>query len=108
VAQSVGINEAARRLGVCPDTVRRHVRLGLLPAKQKPRGTKYQWLVELPDVQAAPAVAGDGPNAQDYERLKELVAELRGMLGVATAELDARRKEVAQLLSLLEQSQHRR
>ncbi len=113
MAQLMGINEAARYLGVCPDTVRRHIRLGLLQARQKPRGTKYQWLVEVPEMQeAAKPDTGERvhshhqpPTVEEYERLQQLVDDLRHLLGVATTELDARRSETARLLALLERAQ---
>ena len=103
----MGINDAARRLGVCPDTVRRHIRIGLLQARQKPRGSKYQWLVEVPETrpaEAEPPLPGHVPTAAEYRRVCELADELRHMLAVATAELDARRHEVAQLFGLLDRA----
>jgi Helix-turn-helix domain len=111
VSRVMSINDAARHLGVCPDTVRRHVRLGLLPARQKPRGTKYQWLVEVPEgpthtsLNSGSSEHGHGhPTAEEYERVRELADELRRMLDVATTELAARRQEVAVLLALLERT----
>ena len=107
------INQAAQHLAVCPDTIRRHVRMGLLPAQRKARGTRFQWMVEVPDsppVEPSPSDSSQpaghtSPSAEEYRRMTELVDELRRMLTLATAELDARRQEVKQLLALLERAQ---
>ncbi len=105
----MSINGAAQYLGVCPDTVRRHIRLGLLQARQKPRGTKYQWLVDVPDTAPAdgvsPSASREVPGIEEYDHLLQMVSELRRMLDVATAELEARRQETARLLALLERAQ---
>jgi hypothetical protein len=112
---SMGILEAARRLGVSPDTVRRHIRIGLLEAHQRPRGRGYTWVVDVPDT-VIPSSPRDGrtpvsdpPGASgastaSYDQT-ELVRDLRRALDVAYTEIEARRAEVARLLALLERAQ---
>lgn len=69
------------------------------------------WLVELPDGSAdststsSAEVGGrTSPTAEEYNRLQQLVMDLRHMLQVVTAQLEARREEVAQLMRLLDRS----
>jgi predicted transcriptional regulator len=113
LAVPMSINEAARELGVSPDTVRRHIRIGLLQARQKPRGRGYQWMVELPGSLEAGSPSGldfqtsGGPSVEEYQHMKDMVAELRRALEVTTAELEARREEVGRLLTLVEQAHTR-
>jgi excisionase family DNA binding protein len=124
LANTFTILEAAQRLGVSPDTVRRRVKSGELPAHQKKRGQGFQWLVDLasfpeaPEEDARPGPADHRPAAPqpraqqgvqaaptDTGLLEALVAELRGTLQVTRAELEARRREVDRLLTLLEKTQ---
>ena len=96
----MSINEAAQCLGVCPDTVRRHIRMGLLVAKQKARGSKFQWLVEVQE-DAPAGMPGGSPTAGEYALLVEQMHELRQVLDTVTVEIAARRQEVALLLKLV-------
>jgi hypothetical protein len=114
MARSLSINDAARQLGLSPDTVRRRIRIGVLAAHQKPRGRGYQWIVDLPDAQPGTDAAGEpnadmghAPTIEEYQQMKQQVIDLRRMLEVATAELEARRSETGRLLALLEQAQGR-
>ena len=97
------INQAASYLGVCPDTVRRHIRLGLLTAERQPRGSKYHWLVDVTGREPVGASFSDDrqPTREEFERLNEMVVELRNMLRVTLEQLEARRQEVWRLLTLL-------
>jgi excisionase family DNA binding protein len=45
----VTVPEAARRLGVTEDTVKRRLRKGELQGERKERSQGYTWMVELPD-----------------------------------------------------------
>ena len=95
----VPINQAAQCLGVCPDTVHRHVRMGLLMAKGKPRGSKSQRLVEFQ--RDAVGMHTGSPTVGEYGLLVEQLCELRQVLDTVTAEIAARRQEVALLRNLL-------
>ena len=47
----VALPEAAQRLGVSVDTVKRKLRRGELRGQRVPRPQGYTWLIELPDSQ---------------------------------------------------------
>lgn len=79
------IPEAAARLGVSVDTVRRRVRSGRLPATRDARG---RYVVELPDGSPAPpppAHAGD---------VDALLAEVRRQREVLEAQLAAQERHL--------------
>ena len=103
MAQPVTIQEAARQLSVSADTVRRRIRKGALKAFQDQRPQGYQWLVELPAVDPVALQAGGSP--AEVRRLEEHNLHLRDALSMAREELAARRREVQQLLTLLQRVQ---
>lgn len=73
----VSIKEAAERLGVSVDTVRRRLKAGELAGTQEPHGKSgYRWLVQLPD--AAQADAPGMPPAEAYA-LAEARARIEGL-----------------------------
>ncbi len=78
------IRDAAERLGVSSDTIRRRLKAGELAGRQEPQGTQgYRWLVQLPaDPPAAtPAVASGAPGmptAAAYE-LADARARIEGL-----------------------------
>lgn len=105
MGEQVTIREAAQRLGVSEDTVRRRLRRGELTGVQQPTAQGFTWLVELPEVAPAGPSAPEGAAgvaeavaAAEVRRLEELVAILR-------EELDARRREVQELHILLQRAQ---
>jgi excisionase family DNA binding protein len=103
MAEQLSIPEAARRLGVSQDTIRRRIRRGELPAHQQLTAQGYRWLVELPvDLLPGP-LATEGETAS----LREEVQQLCEMVLILREELDARRREVQQLLALLQQAHGR-
>jgi transposase-like protein len=103
MTQQATISEAARRLGVSPDTVRRYIRQGKLAAAKQPSPRGLVWLVDLPD-----DVPGLGPDAaSEVERLREDVGHWRELSMSLRQELAARTQEIRQLLVLLERSQDR-
>jgi excisionase family DNA binding protein len=109
LGQSATISEAARVLGVSPDTVRRHIRIGVLQAERTPRGRGYRWAVELPEAGCAGVSSQSSPAAAEEERQSssDIADELRRAFAVVCAELEARREEVRRLLSLVEQAHAR-
>ena len=101
----VGITEAARRLGVSVDSIRRRIRKGDLPAQRDNRG---QWWLELAD-----GAAPDPAPASMQERLAPLVlAPAQVPMPVPaqatdTALADALRAQVADLVERLDRTEHR-
>jgi excisionase family DNA binding protein len=73
----VSIKEAAERLGVSVDTVRRRLKAGELEGRREPHGKSgYRWLVHLPD--DAQASAPGMPLAEAYE-LVDARARIEGL-----------------------------
>ena len=103
----VTIREAADRLGVSVDTVRRRLKAGELEGRQEPHGASgYRWLVQLPDDAPAETPAPAPPSADAYELadartriegLERLIDELAGQrdkLGIERDDWkDAARRE---------------
>ena len=94
------IAQAAQRLGVSMDTIRRRISNNELKARKVPSSHGEMYIVELPD---------DTPEApQSRESKSESSAEvetLRKMVGILETELEARRREVQELHVLLQQAQ---
>jgi len=107
VTERVTIREAAERLGVSPDTIRRRISKGQLEAAQEPRPQGFVWMVELPRPKAKrrrsssrrpPRSKGPTPAELEAKHLQEKVDML-------TTELESRRREISELHQLLGQSQ---
>jgi excisionase family DNA binding protein len=111
--ERVTIREAAGRLGVSPDTIRRRVRSGELASTREQRGGGSVIYVELPDAAptaqavttyhlptAEPTAGGNDlpPVPPEVVILKDYVSELK-------RQLEAREREVRELHVLLEQAQ---
>jgi len=88
----VSVGEAARRLGVSTDTIRRRIGKGELTAHQEPTPQGFRWEVELQQ-----PVNGHEGNTE------ALVTALQAQVEAQGQELDARRREVAELHQLLAQ-----
>jgi len=91
MTQRVPLREAAARLGVSVDTVRRRLRRGELTGVQAPTPQGFTWLVDVPEeaAQAPPPLTGE-------------TDALRSMVEVLRDQLDARTREVSELHVLLE------
>jgi len=90
IVEKVSVGEAARRLGISVDTVRRRISKGELLAHREPTPQGFRWEIEL------------GPNDQplnSHEGNNEL------LVTILREELDARRREIEQLHVLLGQAQ---
>jgi len=94
--ETVSIGEAASRLGVSADTVRRRIGKGTLTGHQEPTAQGYRWKVELPEDQ--------GPNGHQ-DGLESLVGMLQAQVKTQADELEARRREVSELHVLLQTAQ---
>jgi len=98
---TVSITDAATRLGISPDTVRRHIGNGKLTGHQEPTAQGFRWQVEVPENGADPGppadpIPGPGPTNGEAEVLRELVATLQG-------ELAAKNGQIQELHVLLQQ-----
>jgi hypothetical protein len=63
MSEWVSIRDAAQRLGVSPDAIRRRLRSGQLPGKQEPTPQGHVWLVDVGrdgDTQAVPGYTANG------------------------------------------------
>jgi len=93
----VSVGEAARRLGVSTDTIRRRIGKGELTAHQEPTPQGFRWEVQLePNDQSL--------NGHD-SNLEVLVTTLQAQVQAQAEELDARRREVQELHVLLQTAQ---
>jgi len=91
--EKVSIGEAARRLGVSTDTIRRRIGKGELLAHREPTPQGYRWEIELQ------------PNDQPINGQDVLVTTLQAQVQAQAEELDARRREVQELHVLLQSAQ---
>jgi predicted DNA-binding transcriptional regulator YafY len=96
----VSIAEAAERLRLSEQTVRRRVRSGELPGVQLNTPQGFIWMVELPD-----DLSTDNPDSGEIKALRELIDTLRAQIETLSAELEGRRREAQEFLFLLQQAQ---
>jgi len=90
----VSITQAAHKLGISQDTVRRRLKAGgLIGTKVKAPGG-FRWLVDLADIDEQPTAVH--PNGET-DILRELVNTIQ-------QQLDARTKEISELHRLLAQT----
>ena len=120
--EQVVIAEAAKRLGVAQDTIRRRIRKGDLVAHQETRPQGYIWLVELPednstsDVEAE-VIGRNSETAEDGSRplldalnsqvegQQRLIESLESQILTYQQELGAKNEQIRELHVLLQQSQ---
>jgi hypothetical protein len=117
--------EAAHRLGVSVDTVKRRIQKGELKGHQQPRPQGFVWLIEMPEESNQP---GSDPantpvhttvSAGELRRLEEMVQFLKAELAARDAQveswkqeaeahreqLQAKDRQIEQLHILLQQAQ---
>ncbi len=100
VVEEVGITEAAQRLGVSDDTIRRRIRVGQLEGRREKTPRGYRWVVQVPPY----PVNDQAIQTTELEALRKEIADLREFLALAREELVARRKEVDQLIEIVRNS----
>ncbi len=101
----VSIPEAATRLGVSEDTIRRRLRKGELDGHQEKTAQGFRWKVDL-NTNGTDAVGHKGHHRdQANAMLEELVAMLHAQVQTQAEELIARRREVQELHVLLQSAQ---
>jgi len=102
--EMVSIREAATRLGISEDSVRRHLRNGELSGEQEKTPQGFRWRVQV-------NTNGHSSNGIDdhQDATAELIAMLRGQVESQTKELqelrEDRRREVSELHVLLQSAQ---
>jgi excisionase family DNA binding protein len=92
----VTVKTAAKLMCVSPDTIRRRIISGDLPARKVPAEHGVKYLVEMPRVDPLPE--------RDKENQAELESQRKTILFLQT-ELESRRREVQELHVLLQQTQ---
>jgi hypothetical protein len=117
--------EAAHRLGVSVDTVKRRIQKGELKGHQQPRPQGFVWLVEMPEESNQPGSnPADTPvdtavSTGELRRLEEMVQFLKAELVARDAQveswkqeaeahreqLQAKDRQIEQLHVLLQQAQ---
>jgi DNA-directed RNA polymerase specialized sigma24 family protein len=103
----VTVPEAARRLGVTEDTVKRRLRKGELQGERKARPQGYTWTVELPDEDAETesTVSSSGDDTVNHQMSNGEVRRLEEMVSMLQHQLEVREREVQELHVLLQQAQ---
>ena len=118
----VTMAEAARRLDVTVETVKRRLRRGELQGHKQPRPQGFTWLVEMPedtgDRDSTPSVPpSDTPTSNaEVHRLEDMISLLQKELDITREELEHQRsmyqselvsknKQIEQLHILLQQAQ---
>ena len=96
---SFNIKQAAIRLDISENTVRRRLTNGLLPGHQAPTPQGFVWWVDLPDEPPDLEATADQDNhSGEVAALQELVSTLQG-------QLTQKDRQIEQLHILLQQSQ---
>jgi hypothetical protein len=106
----VTVPEAARRLGVTEDTVKRRLRKGELQGERKARPQGYTWMVELPDEESETGTVTDTVSPPDDDTVNHRVnsgetRRLEEMVSMLQHQLEVREREVQELHVLLQQAQ---
>jgi excisionase family DNA binding protein len=101
------IAEASARLGISPDTVRRRIGRGELPARKVPTAHGESYVIDLPEEAAAPGdppAAGE-PDTRTMAAIQVMAADLRKTIAILEGELAARSREIHELHTLLQHAQ---
>jgi len=93
----VSIAEAAQRLGVSKDTIRRRIKDRTLKAHQKERGKSWIWQIDLPET------AASFDEADSLFGKRSEISTLRELADTLKLQLEARTREVQELHLLLGQ-----
>jgi chromosome segregation ATPase len=107
----VTVPEAARRLGITEDTVKRRLRKGELQGERKARPQGYIWMVELseeevdPDSTVTGTTSSHGEDSENHQVSNGEVRRLEEMVSMLQHQLEVREREVQQLHVLLQQAQ---
>jgi hypothetical protein len=106
--ERVSIPEAARRLGVTQETIRRRIRKGELASYQEPRPQGYVWFVDVPEEELA-AEEPKNPDFKDdtseVQLLREMMELVREELKTKDRQLESKDQQIKELHVLLQQFQ---
>jgi len=104
---TVSIGDAATRLGISPDTVRRRIGKGILTGHQEPTAQGFRWMIELPEPEQETNGHRDSGSLENLvaSSLENLVVTLQAQISAQADELEARRREVSELHVLLQTAQ---
>ena len=114
----VTMTEAAQRLGVSTDTIKRRLRRGELKGRKRPRPQGFTWLIEL----EAEVENGNSTRAATHahtdastgapDHLEDFIASLQSQVAAQLAQLvakdhqiETKDREIEQLHVLLQQAQ---
>jgi len=97
--ETVSIGDAATRLGVSADTIRRRIGKGTLTGHQEPTAQGFRWQVEIPEID------GQETNGHHDDALEHLLLTLESQVKAQAEELEARRREISELHVLLQTAQ---
>ncbi len=107
----VSIQEAATRLGVSVETIRRRVHKGVVKARQVTTPQGFVWMVELPSEESQRETPS-GESEQPHELVAVLIAQLEKkdyqleiQATVHQEQLEAKDRQIEQLHVLLQQAQ---
>jgi hypothetical protein len=110
----VPVRDAADRLNVSEDTIRRRLKASALKSRKESTPSGFRWLVEVPDDASAPPMQAPAPDsnhapadahAGEAVVLRELVGVLKAEVGTLTATLAARDRDIDRLMILLQRAQ---
>ncbi len=114
--ERVAIAEAARRLGVSADTVKRRLRSGELRGHKQPGRGGFSWLIEMDESSPSNSVGNAPANAPandvEVQALRELVETLRAQVTAQQNQLEyhqqqfeAKDRQIGELHVLVQQAQ---
>jgi hypothetical protein len=111
----VTMTEAAQKLGVSTDTIKRRLRRGELKGRKQPRPQGFTWLIELEvefengkGTRAATRAHTDASTDAStgaLEHLEDLIVSLRSQVAAQQEQLVAKDRQIEQLHVLLQQAQ---
>jgi len=104
----VSIGDAATRLGVSADTIRRRIGKGTLTGHQEPTAQGFRWQVEVPEIDGQETNGHHDRGSLENlvaSSLENLVVTLQAQVSAQADELEARRREVSELHVLLQTAQ---
>jgi hypothetical protein len=99
----VSIAEAAHRLGISQDTVRKRLRLGELRGEQISAPGGFRWLIEVPPDEGGTEIA-EAPSELD-EVLRDVIRRQDETMNQLREQLSAKDQQISELHVLLQQAQ---